>query len=412
MISLLLCALFLLEPTSPEARAAAAEHVKQATVAYNLGNYEEAAGHYESAYRQVQDPVLLFNIGQSWRLANRPEKALAAYKGFLRTAPPDHPNRSAVEGRVQELDKAIAEARRPAAASPPPEPPPPALSALPAPPPAAVEAAAPSAAVTTPAPSIPAAPTSPEPPTLRTGAGLHLVPAGRSGAGALGLKAYGRIVDTKPRIWEVGYVETPIYPINPVHEYNAVYGALTTSSGWHLEGAALGVQGDWHLRAASVGQYVDLGLMVQKARFDELCGVRESRIVYAVPEALLKVPVSPRLLVTGLASYRGKITYTKGCLVRPSLLTLQLAADVVVSTRWAVGGGIGHYGIYDVGPNALDRWPDADSGAGQFHLDARYVLGSVTLLGRFRHMFYASGTSELLVGIEFQSRPGGHHPGE
>src|SRR5713101_4490725 len=81
----------------------ALQMVKQARVAYDLGRYDEAASFYEGAYRLVQDPPLLFNIGQAYRLAGRAEKALAAYKGFLRTAPPDDPNRRVVEARIAEL---------------------------------------------------------------------------------------------------------------------------------------------------------------------------------------------------------------------------------------------------------------------------------------------------------------------
>src|SRR3954469_19888538 len=95
--------------------------VKQARVAYNLGNYDEAAARYEAAYRLVQDPALLFNIGQAFRLAGRTDKALAAYKGFLRTAPAGDPNRPAVRGGVAERERAL----RAAEAHPPPEPPPP-----------------------------------------------------------------------------------------------------------------------------------------------------------------------------------------------------------------------------------------------------------------------------------------------
>src|SRR6185436_1763811 len=103
------------EPVGAEAKAKAREHYRRATVAYNLGNYDEAATQYEASYRLVQDSALLYNIGQAYRLAGRQEKALAAYKGFLRTAAPDDPHRTAVEARVIELERALR----------PPEPPPP-----------------------------------------------------------------------------------------------------------------------------------------------------------------------------------------------------------------------------------------------------------------------------------------------
>src|SRR5262245_54043331 len=67
----------------------AREHARRATAAYNLGHYEEAAAEFEAAYRAVPDPALLFNLAQSYRLGGQSEKAVIAYKSYLRTAPPD-----------------------------------------------------------------------------------------------------------------------------------------------------------------------------------------------------------------------------------------------------------------------------------------------------------------------------------
>ncbi len=92
---------------------------KRATAAFNLGSYDEAAKQYEDAYRLVQDAILLFNIGQSYRLAGRPEKALTAYKAYLRTGPTDAPNREQVARRVAELEKIAAETRTAQAAPAP-----------------------------------------------------------------------------------------------------------------------------------------------------------------------------------------------------------------------------------------------------------------------------------------------------
>ncbi len=94
-------------PTEDAARDAS----KRGVAAYNLGSYEEAAKHYEEAYRLIQSPDLLFNIGQSWRLAGKPDKALTAYKSYLRTAPADVPNRESVERRVTELERTLTETK-------------------------------------------------------------------------------------------------------------------------------------------------------------------------------------------------------------------------------------------------------------------------------------------------------------
>ncbi len=89
--------------------AAAAAASKKGSAAFNLGAYDEAAKHYEESYRLVQDPSLLYNIGQSYRLAGKPERALTAYRSYLRTAPSDVPHREQVERRIRELERIAAE---------------------------------------------------------------------------------------------------------------------------------------------------------------------------------------------------------------------------------------------------------------------------------------------------------------
>jgi tetratricopeptide (TPR) repeat protein len=99
-------------------RDAAKQHAVRGQAAYNLGHYGEAVTEYEAAYRLVQNPVLLYNIGQAYRLDGKPEKALAAYRAFLRTASEDAENREAVKKRVGELEALIADAQRSQGAPP------------------------------------------------------------------------------------------------------------------------------------------------------------------------------------------------------------------------------------------------------------------------------------------------------
>ncbi len=92
--------------------------VAAGTAAYNLGYYEDAARHYEEAYRQVSDPALLFNIGQAYRLAGKPDRAIVAYRSYLRTAPADAANRAQVEKRIPELEKLVAQMKKEQTAPP------------------------------------------------------------------------------------------------------------------------------------------------------------------------------------------------------------------------------------------------------------------------------------------------------
>jgi len=85
-------------------REAAKVVTKQAAAAYNLGHYDEAAALYEEAYKLVPDPILLYDLGQAYRQANKLDKALTAYRSYLRTAPEDAPNRERVKEWVSELE--------------------------------------------------------------------------------------------------------------------------------------------------------------------------------------------------------------------------------------------------------------------------------------------------------------------
>ena len=91
-------------PSDDSDREAARLATKRAAAAYNLGHYDEAASLYEEAYKLVPDPILLYDLGQSYRQADKLDKALIAYRSYLRTAPQDAPNREQVKKLVAELE--------------------------------------------------------------------------------------------------------------------------------------------------------------------------------------------------------------------------------------------------------------------------------------------------------------------
>ncbi len=107
----LLLALFLVLGCAPrvaradargDARAAAKSHFERGSVLFDLQRYDEAAAEYEAAYEAKPDPALLYNLGQSYRLAGKYERALRAYQNFLRHMP-QSPQRADVEKRIEEL---------------------------------------------------------------------------------------------------------------------------------------------------------------------------------------------------------------------------------------------------------------------------------------------------------------------
>jgi len=120
----------------------AKRHYEEGTTAFNLGDYQTAITEYKAAYKLRPEPVLLYNIGQSCRLANDLQQAVFFYRAYLRNAT-NAPNRHEVEERISRLEEQIALQRSPpnnqlpiGGASPPQDPgraPPPAESAPAAP---------------------------------------------------------------------------------------------------------------------------------------------------------------------------------------------------------------------------------------------------------------------------------------
>ena len=100
----------------PEVEAAR-QHFKKGNRLFDLQRYTEAAKEYEAAYEAKDDPALLFNIGQAYRLAADYPKAIGAYKSFLRRNPAAK-NRAELETRIADLQRLVAEQKRTEEATP------------------------------------------------------------------------------------------------------------------------------------------------------------------------------------------------------------------------------------------------------------------------------------------------------
>jgi tetratricopeptide (TPR) repeat protein len=94
-----------------ESKAQAKALYERATRFYDVGKYGEAIADYQQAYLLTEDPVLLFDIGQSYRLWDRPDEAIRSYKNYLRKRP-DASNRADVERKIGDLQKLLEERRR------------------------------------------------------------------------------------------------------------------------------------------------------------------------------------------------------------------------------------------------------------------------------------------------------------
>jgi tetratricopeptide (TPR) repeat protein len=97
---------------------------------YNLREYKPAIDEFQAAYRLRPEPVLLYNLGQAYRLLDDPEQALYFYRAYLRNDE-RAPNRADVEARIEALQTALEQKR--AAAQPAPKPSPPVVAPAPAP---------------------------------------------------------------------------------------------------------------------------------------------------------------------------------------------------------------------------------------------------------------------------------------
>jgi tetratricopeptide (TPR) repeat protein len=94
-----------------EKKQQAKEHYEMATRFYDVGKYGEAINEYEQAYLLIEDAALLFNIGQAYRLWDRPEDASRAYKNYLRRRP-DASNRADVEKKIADMERIVDDRRR------------------------------------------------------------------------------------------------------------------------------------------------------------------------------------------------------------------------------------------------------------------------------------------------------------
>lgn len=131
--------------------SAARQAYDQATAAFGLGHYAEAAEKYEAAFSLRPDPALLYNAAQAYRLAGNRPRALELYRNYLRLYP-DRQNADEARIHVAALTKALDDEK-----STPPEvvsPPAPPVGA----PPASPAPVAPVVSVVEPSPAPPPAP--------------------------------------------------------------------------------------------------------------------------------------------------------------------------------------------------------------------------------------------------------------
>jgi tetratricopeptide (TPR) repeat protein len=118
--------LLLLLASAPARADDAKTHYQKATAHFAIGEYHDAAIEYEEAFKLKQDPAILFNAAQSFRLAGDNQKALLLYNNIIKLYPGTQYARDSRE-RIEKLAQS--------GTSPPAAVPPPAAAPATAPPP-------------------------------------------------------------------------------------------------------------------------------------------------------------------------------------------------------------------------------------------------------------------------------------
>jgi tetratricopeptide (TPR) repeat protein len=97
---------------APAGKQDARRAYEEATAAFGLGRYAEAAEKYEAAFALRPDPALLYNAAQSYRLSGNKARALELYRNYVRLYP-DGANAEDARSHVAALKKVIEEERPP-----------------------------------------------------------------------------------------------------------------------------------------------------------------------------------------------------------------------------------------------------------------------------------------------------------
>jgi tetratricopeptide (TPR) repeat protein len=93
-------------PNAPSTREEAAKKYQEAETSYKLQKYQEALEGFNASYALSNEPSILFNIAQCYRLLGRLEESKKTYLTFIREMP-NSPLRANAEARVSEVEAEI-----------------------------------------------------------------------------------------------------------------------------------------------------------------------------------------------------------------------------------------------------------------------------------------------------------------
>jgi tetratricopeptide (TPR) repeat protein len=87
-----------------DAHKRASELNAQAMTAYELGEYDKSAALLKQAYEVVAEPDILYNLARAYRSLKQYDKAIDAYKTYLRKKP-GTPYKAGVQKMIAELEE-------------------------------------------------------------------------------------------------------------------------------------------------------------------------------------------------------------------------------------------------------------------------------------------------------------------
>jgi hypothetical protein len=134
---------------------AAGRHFSAAQEAFGAKHFKTAAAEFEAAYGITKDPVLLYNVAESYEKAGDGHKAVANYKAYLKEQPAAQ-DKAEVQKRIKAIEQ---KGYKLASQSAPGDNPPTTATTAPTPPPPTAPA--------TPPPTTPATPPTTTPPPLK-----------------------------------------------------------------------------------------------------------------------------------------------------------------------------------------------------------------------------------------------------
>jgi tetratricopeptide (TPR) repeat protein len=113
----LLLVILLAAPAFADTAADVRAHFKKGQTHYALGEFQEAIDEFREAYRLRQEPAILFNLAQTHRQLHEWQHAYFHYRQYLNQKP-DAPNRTEVEGLIEQMKGKMDEEERQAKVEP------------------------------------------------------------------------------------------------------------------------------------------------------------------------------------------------------------------------------------------------------------------------------------------------------